>query len=105
MIIPNPLATNEQIGMINESLKKMSSVCSGIKACTKEILKESKGLIVLTADTTPMDLITHIPTLCEEKGVKYIFVEKKDQLENSYTCVFLDKENALELYESIKKIN
>jgi H/ACA ribonucleoprotein complex subunit 2 len=103
MIIANPLATDKQLEMINKSLKKISSVCSGIKACTKEIMKNSKGMVVLTADTTPMDLITHIPAMCEEKGIKYIFVEKKDQLVNSYTCVFLDKENAIELYESIKK--
>lgn len=102
MLIAEPLANEKQLEMINKIIKNKESICSGIKACTKEIMKEKKGIIILTGDTTPMDLITHIPALCEEKGVKYLFVEKKSMIDNSYTCIFLDKESSSDLYDSLK---
>ncbi|WUR02239.1 H/ACA ribonucleoprotein complex subunit NHP2 [Vairimorpha necatrix] len=102
MPIATPLASEKQLEMINEAIKSIEKLISGIKACTKEIKKESKGVVVLSADTTPMDLITHIPALCEEKGIKYIFVEKKDLLTKPCTCVFINKGVNKDLYETIK---
>lgn len=33
--------------------------------------------MVLAANIAPMDVISHIPILCEEKGIPYIFVSSK----------------------------
>lgn len=33
--------------------------------------------MVLAANIVPMDVISHIPILCEEKGIPYIFVSSK----------------------------
>lgn len=36
-----------------------------------------RSIMVLAANIAPMDVISHIPILCEEKGIPYIFVSSK----------------------------
>lgn len=37
-------------------------------------------MIVLAADISPMDVISHIPVLCEDHGIPYIFVPSRAEL-------------------------
>ena len=36
--------------------------------------------MVLAADISPMDVISHIPVLCEDHGVPYVFVTSRAEL-------------------------
>mmetsp|Transcript_6062 Transcript_6062/g.8354 ORF Transcript_6062/g.8354 Transcript_6062/m.8354 type:complete len:91 (+) Transcript_6062:155-427(+) len=47
---------------------------------TKEINKGIGDLLILAADTEPFEIIAHLPILCEEKGIPYIFVNSKSAL-------------------------
>lgn len=38
------------------------------------------GIVVLAADISPMDVISHIPVLCEDHNVPYIFVTSRAEL-------------------------
>lgn len=38
------------------------------------------GLVVLAADISPMDVISHIPVLCEDHNIPYIFVTSRAEL-------------------------
>lgn len=42
--------------------------------------REVHGVVVLAADISPMDVISHIPVLCEDHGVPYIFVPSRAEL-------------------------
>jgi H/ACA ribonucleoprotein complex subunit 2 len=35
---------------------------------------------VIAGDISPIDVISHIPILCEEAGVPYVYVHSKDEL-------------------------
>lgn len=35
------------------------------------------SVVVLAANIAPVDVISHIPVLCEEKGIPYVFVSSK----------------------------
>ena len=37
-------------------------------------------MCVIAGDISPLDVIAHLPILCEDKGVPYIFVRSKDEL-------------------------
>lgn len=37
-------------------------------------------LLVLAADINPIDIISHLPVLCEEAGIPYVFVTSKEEL-------------------------
>lgn len=94
--IANPTADEKASGHILKMAKtqlETNSLVSGIKACQKALLRaESPGLMVLNARTSPMDLITHIPILCEERGIPYIFVKDSSWI-NGFTCVLLKIED------------
>lgn len=36
--------------------------------------------MVLAADISPMDVISHIPVLCEDHGIPYVFVTSRAEL-------------------------
>lgn len=38
------------------------------------------SLVVIAGDISPMDIITHVPILCEDSNVPYIFVPSKEDL-------------------------
>lgn len=91
--IAEPLAseaTEERIARLVEEQVESKTIATGIKACQKRVLSRAEGLLVLAADTTPMDLISHFPVLCEDRGIKYVFVRKKSAIPNKFTCVFLE---------------
>ena len=39
-----------------------------------------RRLLVLAGDINPIDIISHLPVLCEEAGIPYIFVASKEEL-------------------------
>jgi H/ACA ribonucleoprotein complex subunit 2 len=38
------------------------------------------GVVILAGDISPMDVISHIPVLCEDVNVPYIFVTSRAEL-------------------------
>ena len=38
------------------------------------------GLCIIAGNVSPVDVITHLPTLCEENDVPYVFVPSKADL-------------------------
>lgn len=38
------------------------------------------SLVILAGDISPLDILSHIPVLCEEQNVPYIFVPSKEAL-------------------------
>ena len=39
-----------------------------------------RRLCVIAGDISPIDVITHVPMLCEEANVPYIYVHSKEEL-------------------------
>ncbi|KAJ7087794.1 50S ribosomal protein L30e-like protein [Mycena epipterygia] len=52
----------------------------GANEATKTLNRGIAEFIVLTADTEPLEILLHLPLLCEEKNVPYIFVQSKAAL-------------------------
>jgi H/ACA ribonucleoprotein complex subunit 2 len=52
----------------------------GIKEVTKALRKGEKGVVILAANVTPIDVVSHLPIACEEKEVPYCFVNSKEAL-------------------------
>ena len=47
---------------------------------TKTLNRGIAELIVMAADTEPIEILMHIPLLCEDKNVPYVFVESQAAL-------------------------
>lgn len=41
------------------------------------ISRGTSDLVILAADTTPLPIILHLPLLCEDKNVPYVYVPSK----------------------------
>ncbi|XP_057416187.1 H/ACA ribonucleoprotein complex subunit 2-like protein [Lotus japonicus] len=52
----------------------------GVKEVVKSIRRGHKGLCVIAGNISPIDVITHVPVLCEESDVPYVYVTSKEDL-------------------------
>ncbi|TPX13564.1 uncharacterized protein E0L32_006035 [Thyridium curvatum] len=52
----------------------------GANEVTKSLNRGTAELVVLAADTTPLSIVLHLPLLCEDKNVPYVFLGSKLQL-------------------------
>ena len=59
---------------------KFKQVRRGVKEVVKQLKTAREGLCVIAGDISPIDVITHVPMLCEEAGVQYVYVHSKEQL-------------------------
>lgn len=50
---------------------------TGANEATKTLNRGITDLIILTADTEPLEILLHLPLLCEDKNVAYVFVPSK----------------------------
>mmetsp|Transcript_17433 Transcript_17433/g.43015 ORF Transcript_17433/g.43015 Transcript_17433/m.43015 type:complete len:175 (-) Transcript_17433:296-820(-) len=81
--IAKPLADigfHKKILKVVKKASKHKQVKRGVKEVVKALRKETKGLCVIAGDISPIDVITHVPILCEEAGVPYIYVHSKEEL-------------------------
>ena len=49
----------------------------GANEATKTLNRGISELIVLAADAEPIEILLHLPLLCEDKNVPYVFVPSK----------------------------
>ncbi|OUC45172.1 peptidoglycan binding domain protein [Trichinella nativa] len=49
-------------------------------SATKTLNRGIAELIVLAADAEPIEIVLHLPLLCEDKNVPYVFVKSKAAL-------------------------
>eukprot|EP00483_Globobulimina_turgida_P005774 UN05784 len=52
----------------------------GANESTKTLNRGQAMLIIMAADTEPIEILMHIPLLCEDKNVHYVFVPSKSSL-------------------------
>ncbi|XP_021909157.1 H/ACA ribonucleoprotein complex subunit 2-like protein [Carica papaya] len=55
----------------------------GVKEVVKSIRRGHKGLCVIAGNISPIDVITHVPVLCEDADIPYIYVPSKEDLANA----------------------
>ncbi|GAM27426.1 hypothetical protein SAMD00019534_106020, partial [Acytostelium subglobosum LB1] len=109
--ISQPMADKKLTEKVLKLVKKASGdkkVRRGVKEVVKAVRKSPKEMklnknkiCVIAGDVSPIDVISHIPIMCEEKNIKYIYVPSKEELgtasatkrPTSITLVDLDDES------------
>jgi H/ACA ribonucleoprotein complex subunit 2 len=43
-------------------------------------MSDPAAIVVIAADISPMDVISHIPVLCEDHNIPYIYIKSRAQL-------------------------
>ncbi|KAH7026006.1 50S ribosomal protein L30e-like protein [Microdochium trichocladiopsis] len=87
-----PLADDKATKKILKTVRKAAkskTLKRGVKEVVKSLRKSPAagpnntafpGVVVLAGDISPMDVISHIPVLCEDVNVPYIFVSSRAEL-------------------------
>lgn len=52
----------------------------GANEATKTLNRGQSEFIIMAADTEPLEILLHLPLLCEDKNVPYVFVRSKTAL-------------------------
>ena len=78
-----PLADSELTGQLFEAISEAfnsKKLKRGANESTKSLNRDIAELIILAADASPLEIILHLPLLCEDKNVPYIFVPSMAEL-------------------------
>ncbi len=63
-----------------ELARDTGRVKKGSNEVTKTVERGQAKLVYLAKDVDPEEVIAHLPLLCEEKGISFLFVPSKDEL-------------------------
>lgn len=86
--IATPLADKKLTKHLLKLVKKTieaKELKRGVKQCVKFIRKEDPAtkkqrLAILGGDVSPIDVVAHIPVLCEERDIPYIYIPSRQAL-------------------------
>ena len=88
-------------------------VRKGVNEVTKAVEREQAKLVLIAMDVNPPEIVMHLPPLCKEKNIPYIFVKSKEELGRaagikrpaSSVAIIDPGPYAKDLDELIRKIN
>ncbi|KAL7077430.1 hypothetical protein ACQ4LE_002922 [Meloidogyne hapla] len=66
--------------LVKKSVKEKGSLRHGLSDVMKAIRKNEKGILILAGNVSPIDVYSHIPALCEEKEIPYVFTPSREHL-------------------------
>jgi len=59
---------------------KTGQVRKGTNEATKAIERGTAKLVIIAEDVDPPEVVAHLPILCEERKIPYIFVPTKEKI-------------------------
>jgi U4/U6 small nuclear ribonucleoprotein SNU13 len=71
---------SSQILDLVELAAEFRQIKRGANECTKVLKRGLVEIIIIAADAEPLEIILHLPLLCEDKNIPYIFVPSKQNL-------------------------
>lgn len=90
--------------------KDTGKLRKGINEATKSVERRLAKLVVIAEDIQPEEIVIHMPSLCEEKGIPYAYVKTKKDLGDAVgigvgtsTIAIEDAGGAAELLQGILK--
>ena len=81
--IAEPLANDKLTKKLLKLTKKgmrEKLVKRGVKETVKAVRKGAKGIVIIAADISPIDVLSHLPILCEDKQVPYMYVRSRAEI-------------------------
>lgn len=113
--ISKPMASKKLTKKIHKLIKKASkertkNVINGLKDVQTRIRKGERGITIFAGDVYPMDIVCHLPAVCEEKDIAYCYTPSRQDLGTAMgvkrgSIVLMIRENAdyKELYDEVKE--
>jgi len=75
-----PKDLSDKVLQAIEMARNTGKIRKGTNESTKAIEKGIAQLVVIANDVEPKEIVMHLPALCEEKKIPYVFVPSKLEL-------------------------
>merc|ERR1712119_272479 len=62
---------------LTQQASNYSQIKKGANEATKSLNRGISELIIMAADAEPIEILLHLPLLCEDKNVPYVFIPSK----------------------------
>ncbi len=76
--VPKELA--DQVYSAVEAARDTGKVRKGTNEVTKAVERGQAVLVVIAEDVEPAEIVAHLPPLCDEKKIQYVYVPSKREL-------------------------
>ena len=63
-----------------EKAREKGKISKGTNETTKQVERSQARLVIMAEDVSPEEILAHMPLLCEEKNIPYIYVSSKQEL-------------------------
>lgn len=77
--LADPDLTQKILALVQQAAN-YKQLKKGANEATKTLNRGISEFIVMTADAEPLEILLHLPLLCEDKNVPYVFVRSKTAL-------------------------
>ena len=71
---------SDKVLRLVEAAKNTGKIRKGINETTKAVERGIAKLVVIAEDVEPKEIVMHLPSLCEEKKIPYVYIDSKQSL-------------------------
>lgn len=103
-----PVGKNLEKKILNLIKNNQLQIRSGANEVTKMVNRSKSLLVMIAADTQPIHIVGHLPIICNDKDVPFVYLENGESMGNATglgrkitsCCVVYDDDRS---YERVKK--
>ncbi|XP_067648516.1 H/ACA ribonucleoprotein complex subunit 2-like protein [Eurosta solidaginis] len=95
--------------LIKKAMKHKTYLRNGLKDVQTRLRKGETGICIFAGDVTPIDIICHLPAVCEEKGIPYTYTPSRADLgaamgvkRGTVALLVREHQDYKELYDELK---
>ncbi len=77
--VPQELA-EKAYQALSTAREKGGRIRKGVNETTKAVERGQAVLVLIAEDVDPPEIVAHLPLLCEEKKIPYVYVPSKERL-------------------------
>ncbi|MDD3398852.1 MAG: 50S ribosomal protein L7Ae [Candidatus Methanomethylophilaceae archaeon] len=78
-----PKELSDKAYSLVEIAKESGKIKKGTNEVTKVVERGNAAIVVMAVDVEPPEILAHMPILCEERNIPYIYVPSKAELGNA----------------------
>jgi len=78
-----PKELSDKAYSLAEIAREGGKIKKGTNEVTKAVERGSAAIVIMAVDVNPPEILAHIPALCDERNVAYVYVPSKAELGNA----------------------
>ena len=78
-----PKELSDKAYNLAEMARDGGKIKKGTNEVTKTVERGEARIVIMATDVEPPEILAHMPALCEERGVPYVYVPAKAELGNA----------------------